>query len=75
MATIEQARQAKTRIQNLLNDVPQINGIGITRSDGGWGVQVNVRPGFDAASLNIPASVDGVPVIARDIGRAIAHSQ
>ena len=75
MATLEQARDAKAELKARLARLPAVNGIGITPSDGGWCLRVNVLAGNDVSALDIPSDVDGVPVQTRYVGPARAYSR
>jgi hypothetical protein len=61
MATLADARRAKERLSSRIGRHPAVNGLGITRVDGGFAVKVNLRhaPG-DALAL--PKEIDGVRV-------------
>lgn len=71
MATAEQAREAKKQVTALLRDVPEVNGIGITRAGEGWAVRVNLLAEPDTT---LPTAVDGVPVQSRVVGPATAQA-
>ncbi|QTE29433.1 hypothetical protein [Pengzhenrongella sicca] len=60
MAELERARAAKERLRAQLAGRRGIAGIGITRTDDGFGLQVNVAAGADGAGL--PATINGVAV-------------
>lgn len=63
MATMKAALQAKEKTKELLKDLPGIDGIGITWDDDGQPcVRVNVDVEAEASRLEVPKSVDGVPV-------------
>jgi hypothetical protein len=73
VADRDEAQKAKVRLNELLSGVPGINGVGITRVDGEWAVRVNVLKDF--SSIEIPATIDGVPVQRRDLtGRPHAQA-
>jgi hypothetical protein len=59
--TLERARAAKQKAWLLYPSFGDVNGIGIVRTDTGWGLEVNFtsppQSGFD-----IPREVDGVSV-------------
>jgi hypothetical protein len=57
-STLEQARAAKARAEEVFRDLPVV-GIGITRVGAGYGLKVNLSR---AADGKVPAEVDGVPV-------------
>jgi hypothetical protein len=64
MISITQARSAKKRLMQQLQDVWDIRGIGITwTEDGDAYVIVNVLPGMEAEYRHrLPAMIDGVRV-------------
>jgi hypothetical protein len=66
-ATLESARQAKAKLNSILDGVGNVVGIGITRVGVGFGVKVNLSDGADAAL--VPSEVEGVPVIVEVTGR------
>jgi len=65
MADLEQARAAKERLRMTLKGRSDVRGIGISRADDGYQLQVNVSrsPGPD-----LPGAVDGVDVRVRVVG-------
>jgi hypothetical protein len=64
VATQDEARKAKSHLNELLSGVPGVNGLGIARLGDGWAVRVNVLT--DQGSPKIPSSIDGVPVQRRN---------
>ncbi|MBI2431561.1 MAG: hypothetical protein HYV26_01675 [Candidatus Hydrogenedentes bacterium] len=66
--SIDKARAAKPRVQDLLRGVPQLAGVGITRVEKGYGVKVNLSA-EPAAGVQVPTEVDGVPVRVEVVGR------
>jgi len=69
-ATLEDARAAKTKATRLLARHPLVNGVGLTRVDGGYGIKVNVlRPAPDVESLL--TEVDPVPVRVEVVGPVV----
>jgi hypothetical protein len=74
VATIQQARDAKSELQRTLRDEPGVNGIGLARLDDEWGVQVNVVDGDNLMELHIPDHVGIVPVCTRRVGHARAYT-
>jgi hypothetical protein len=69
-APLDRARAAKVKIAALVEDLPELRGLGIAMLDDGFGVQVNLSampPG-----CVIPAEIDGVPVIVEIIGAITA---
>ena len=64
-ATLEQARKAKQIARTLLENVPGLNGIGITSEGSGYAVKVNLN-GMESPS--IPVEIEGVPVKVETIG-------
>ena len=65
--TLERARAAKPRVQDLLRGVAQTAGVGITRMDGGYAVKVNLSRPADAG-VSLPDQVDGVPICFEVVG-------
>jgi len=70
--TIERARAAKTDILSRLADLPQVNGVGLTRTDQGFAVKVNLSEPLENDEA-IPHEVNGVPVIVDIVGRIVAR--
>jgi hypothetical protein len=66
MATLEEARSAKRKAAQRLARVPQVNGIGVVRLRGGWGLKVNLAEAVDAGT--IPETVEGVPLQVAVVG-------
>jgi len=60
MATLDEARAAKRKAVERLAGLPQLNGVGLMRLPGGYGLQVNLRE--EVAEGLVPDSVDAVPV-------------
>jgi hypothetical protein len=71
-STAGEARAAKARLRQRLAGDRRVNGVGLTRVDGGWALSVNVVDAGDAPEL--PGSVDGVPVRVRVVGQITAHA-
>ncbi|PFG35004.1 hypothetical protein [Sanguibacter antarcticus] len=67
MADLDKARHAKLRLRSELADRDGIRGVGISRGDDGYRVQVNVLSASD--NRDLPATVEGVPVLVRVCGR------
>jgi hypothetical protein len=65
--SIAQARRAKERLKALLGSDENVVGVGLTKGTGGYVVKLNLRaaPGMP----NLPAVIDGVPVIHEVVGR------
>ena len=63
--TLKQARAAKARAATVLAALP-VAGIGITRVGAGYGLKVNLE---SAATGEVPATVDGVPVQVEVVGK------
>lgn len=71
MITIEQVREAKAKIKNLLQGTPEVFGWGITTlPDGRYAVYVDVTA--DPANP-IPSEIDGVPVVVKKGERPVAQ--
>lgn len=64
---LQRAQAAQDRLADALGDQPQVNGIGITRTDGGYVLKVNVQTTL--AGSSIPAEIDGVSVRVQTVGR------
>lgn len=60
MATADEARQAKKRHGDELLGRPGVVGVGTTSREGSWLVVVYVTD--ESAAIDIPPSLDGVPV-------------
>ena len=65
-ATLEQARNAKPKLAAMLQDIPEVRGIGIAILNGGFGLKVNLSA--ETCDRVIPTVVDGVPVITAIVG-------
>jgi hypothetical protein len=65
VATLKDARAAKTKATKLLEDHPLLQGIGITKQGADYGLKVNLLEG-DAGA--VPDDVDGVPVQVEVVG-------
>lgn len=65
---LEQARAAKARVRQFLPKSAKVNGIGITRSGDTYAVKVNLSEA-PREDLNLPAEIEGVPVIFEVVGR------
>lgn len=68
---MERARRAQLALEGRLLTEPVVNGIGISRVAGGYGVQVNLSE--QAPGLEIPPEVDGVPVSVSVVGPIVAQ--
>ncbi|MEP7762728.1 hypothetical protein [Sanguibacter sp. 25GB23B1] len=67
MADLDKARHAKLLLRSELAGRDGIRGVGISRGDDGYRVQVNVLSESDRRGL--PTTVEGVPVLVRISGR------
>jgi hypothetical protein len=65
--TFERARAAKAKVTKLVGKHPDVNGIGVARIGGGYGVKVNLLKGTLAD--RVPGEIDGVPVRVETVGR------
>jgi len=72
MADLDTVRAAKTALTEQLAHDNRVNGIGITGSNGDYGIKVNIVDAADAPEL--PTEIDGVPVKVVVIGRVRALS-
>ena len=59
---------AKLQVRDLLQGVPELGGVGITRVDGGYAVKVNLSAP-PQAEINLPGEIDGVPIRVEVVGR------
>ena len=66
--SLDEARAAKSHAIEILRDVPELAGVGITRIGQGYGVKVNLSSAA-AGNLDLPAQIDGVPVRLEVVGR------
>ena len=66
-ATLEQARAAKDAALRVFRKLAAVVGVGITRVGEGYGIKVNLRE-QQTANVNLPDSVDGVPVKVEIVG-------
>jgi hypothetical protein len=71
MSTLNEARGAKEKAKTDLADLPELNGIGVTKIEGGYGIKVNLK---SPSSRPIPTTFDGVPVISEISGSVIART-
>ena len=69
---IDRARAAKIRVGLRLEDLPQVNGIGLVRIGQGYGIKVNLSEPLENQEA-IPPEVDGVPVVVEFVGRIVAR--
>lgn len=74
MATIEQARAAKTKVCALLAELPEVGGIAIAWGADGWVLRVDLTAEPDG-ERPIPTHVDAVPVVTRRVGIPTAHGR
>lgn len=64
-STLEEARAAKAKAMQLLNDLPLV-GIGITRVGEGYGLKVNLSKSVGKEKM--PTHVDQVPIVTEVVG-------
>jgi hypothetical protein len=67
VSTLEQARAAKEEALALFSRFARVVGVGITRVGSGYAVKVNLASPPDA-TVQLPASVQGVPVRVEVVG-------
>lgn len=65
---LERARSAKQKAKDLLREVPQLRGVGITRHRGVYAVKVNLEGPSDEPEADVPSEIDGVPVTVSYVG-------
>ncbi len=59
--SLDQARSAKQSAFSAFSRLVEVIGVGITRHEGGYAVKVNLRTP-PAAGVDLPSTIDGVPV-------------
>jgi hypothetical protein len=64
---LKRAQAAQDQLVEAVGQHPEVNGVGISRADGGYVLKVNVRTA--AARDDIPAEMDGVTVRVQTVGR------
>lgn len=70
MASLEEARAAKVKVGLILGDNPDVQGVGIARANGSFGLKVNLAHGRAVGA--VPCDVDGVPVLVEVVGQVWA---
>lgn len=69
-STLEQARNAKTKMASTLTTLGEAGGVGITRIGGGYGLKVNLTHALtDQDKAALPLEIDGVPVRFEVVGQ------
>jgi len=68
MHTLDEARAAKSRAQEVFEALVEVVGIGITRVGNGYGLKVNLLAPPPAGAV-LPSEVDGVPVRLEVVGQ------
>lgn len=68
-ATLQHARAAKQQLRLQLGQIAAVNGIGITRREGGYGIKLNLAEPVPKG-LTLPTEIDGVEVEVELVGRA-----
>ncbi|QJW99607.1 hypothetical protein [Frigoriglobus tundricola] len=66
--TLEEARAAKSRAQEVFEALVKVVGVGITRVENGYGLKVNLLTPPPADAI-LPTEVDGVPVRLEVVGQ------
>lgn len=69
VSTLHEARAAKERVKELLGERDELRGVGITRSDEGYALKVNLS---ERNEVRLPAEIDGVPVQVEIVGEVRA---
>jgi hypothetical protein len=67
-ATLEQARAAKKRAEEVFSALATVVGVGVTRKNNGYAVKINLGAAAPAGT-KLPENVDGVPVVVEVVGR------
>jgi hypothetical protein len=70
---IEQVRAAKSKAAQIFSKLAEVNGVGITRVDEGFGLKVNLS-GPPETSESWPTEVDGIPVAVEVIGPLVKRA-
>ena len=63
---IEKARAAKAALRQQLADEPLVTGVGLTRTQNGWAVKINLLRA--APELDLPREIDDVEVRTEVVG-------
>ncbi len=69
------AQRVKQQVLVLLQDDPRLRGVGIARvrdTPGAYAVVVRVAEPVHVVALNLPTSVDGVPISVTTVGDVVA---
>ena len=69
--SLDRARAAKAVLLERLGGHPAVVGIGLTRRETGWALKVNLRRA--APDLQLPAELDGTPIVTEVVGRIVAR--
>ncbi|MBX7256031.1 MAG: hypothetical protein K1Y02_06685 [Candidatus Hydrogenedentes bacterium] len=72
--SLEEARNAKARVSDMLRGERDLTGVGITRVGKGYAVKVNIASA-QSGKIVIPPEVDGVPVCVEFTGPIKARSR
>ena len=67
---IAAARAAKQRLADRLRDHPAVTGVGLAPAAEGYAVKVNLRAEDAAVRRDLPAELDGAPVVVEVVGPA-----
>lgn len=67
-STLDEARNAKTRLMELLRDHPHVTGVGIMRVGEGYAIKVNFAAAQGDAQT-FPTEIDGVPICVEVTGK------
>jgi hypothetical protein len=73
MATVEQARAAQAQLRELVAGIPEVNGVGVARSDSGWVLRVNLGSRLRRGH-KVPDRIGPVPVTQQVVGPLSAHA-
>jgi hypothetical protein len=72
MTQLEEARSAKRKAAELLRNVPQLAGLGITRIGRNFAIKLNLN-GPLSSDVKIPRDIDGVPIKVEFVGKIRAY--
>ena len=68
VADIGMARAAKVNAFSVFSRLANVNGVGIIRVGGGYGLKVNLAQ-HPPEGVELPKEVDGVPIVVEFVGR------
>jgi hypothetical protein len=66
VATLDEARRAKEAVLGMLEQHSAVNGVGVAPVEGGFAVKVNLSA--PAADVQLPTTIEGVPIVWEVVG-------